>query len=119
LRWSGLPHGTGELALFILNFQPVHGRFFFDWAVAGLSPKLHGLAAGELPPGAVAGRNGFGRDGYSICPPKGGHETYAVKVIALPRKIPAQTGVDALTLYRDADSSATVLGLASVAYRRR
>jgi phosphatidylethanolamine-binding protein (PEBP) family uncharacterized protein len=118
VRWTGVPHDTAELAIFAINFQPQHGRLFFDWAVAGLSPKLRGLAAGRLPPRIVTGRNSFGQDDFSICPPRGRRESYAVKVIALPHKIPAQPGFDALTLYLDADRSAKVVGFAGVAYKR-
>lgn len=50
VRWSGVPRGTVELAIFVLNLQRVHGRLFFDWALAGLSPALHGISAGTLPP---------------------------------------------------------------------
>jgi phosphatidylethanolamine-binding protein (PEBP) family uncharacterized protein len=118
VRWSGVPHGTAELALFAISFQPVHGRLFFDWAVAGLSPKLREVAAGRLPRDAVVGRNSFGHDGYSICPPSGTRESYAVRVIALPHKLAAQPGFDALTLYRNAERSAKVVGLAGVTYKR-
>jgi len=118
VRWSGVPHGTAELALFLLSFQPTHGKLFFDWAVAGINPKLHGLTAGRLPPGAVVGRSSFGRSDYSICPPRGTRESYAVKVIALQRKIQARPGFSALTLYRDAGRSANMVGFAGVAYKR-
>jgi phosphatidylethanolamine-binding protein (PEBP) family uncharacterized protein len=118
VQWNGIPHGTAELVLVVLNFRAVHGRFVFAWAVAGLSPKLRGLAAGRLPPGAVIGRNGFGQDGYSICPPSGTRESYAVKVIALPHKIAAQPGFDALTLYQEAERSTKVVGFSGVTYTR-
>src|ERR1017187_7563044 len=67
LKWRGIPANAAELTLFVLDLQPVNHKLFFDWAVAGLSPKLKGLEAGRLPPGAVVGRNGFGHTGYSIC----------------------------------------------------
>jgi phosphatidylethanolamine-binding protein (PEBP) family uncharacterized protein len=118
VRWKGIPAGTAELVLFVVSFQPVQGKLFFDWAVAGLSPNLHGLAAGRLPSGAVVGRNGFGRDGYSICPPRGRRESYAVKVVALPRKIAVQPGVNALTLYQEAERSTKVVGFTGVTYTR-
>jgi phosphatidylethanolamine-binding protein (PEBP) family uncharacterized protein len=118
VRWNGIPHGTVELALFVLGFEPMHGGLFFDWAVAGLRPQLHGVISGKLPPGAVVGRNSLGQEDYSICPPKGTRESYAVKVLALPHKIVAQPGFDALTFYRDAERSAKVVGLAGVTYKR-
>src|SRR5581483_5595909 len=47
LRWNGIPAGTRELAVFVLNTTPVKGKLFFDWALAGLSPALTGLGAGQ------------------------------------------------------------------------
>lgn len=118
MRWTGIPADTAELALFVVNFLPVHGKPFFGWAVSGLSSTLHGLRAGWLPLGAVVGRNSFGQSGYSICPPMGTHENYAVTVIALPHKIHAQPGFEALTLYREVESSAKVVGFTAIAYQR-
>jgi phosphatidylethanolamine-binding protein (PEBP) family uncharacterized protein len=118
VRWSGVPRDTRELAVFVLNFQPVGGKLFFGWAVAGLNPTSHGISAGTLPPKAVVGRNSFGRVGYSICPPKGKREGYAVKVVALPHKINAKSGFDALAYYRQAERSAKVVGFAGATYLR-
>ena len=119
VRWSRIPPATMELALFVLNLRPVHGHFFFDWAVTGLDPASHGIPAGTLPPGAVLGRNSFGKTGYSICPAKdAGEEHYVVRLIALPHPLAATPGFDAETLYREAERSATVVGLAGWAYKR-
>lgn len=93
LRWSGIPAGTAELALLVLNVEPVNEALFFDWAVAGLEPTLTGLDSGKLPKGAIVGKNSFGKTGYSICPPQG-HETYVFALYALPSSIPAQKGFD-------------------------
>ena len=75
LRWQGVPPGTAELVLFAMNIQPVEGKLFFDWAVAGLSPELEEIEAGKLPKGAVVGRNSFGKTGYEICPEGGAKRT--------------------------------------------
>jgi phosphatidylethanolamine-binding protein (PEBP) family uncharacterized protein len=118
VRWTGIPRSTAELALFVIDFQPVHGRFFLGWAVAGLSPSSHGIAAGALPSGAAVGRNSFGEAGYSICPPRGRRESYAVKVIALSHRIGVKPGFDAMVLYRQAVQTAKVVGFAGVSYAR-
>jgi phosphatidylethanolamine-binding protein (PEBP) family uncharacterized protein len=118
VRWTGIPRNTAELALFVINFQPVHGRFFLGWAVAGLSPSSHGIAAGALPSGAAVGRNSFGEVGYSICPPRGKRESYAVKVIALSHRIGVKRGFDAMVFYRQAERTAKVVGFAGVSYAR-
>jgi hypothetical protein len=61
LRWHGIPSTAAELTVFVVNVDPITHKLFFDWAVAGLSPKLHGLPPAHLPGGAIVGRNGFGR----------------------------------------------------------
>lgn len=118
VRWSGTPSGTAELAIFVVNLQPIHGRLFFDWAVAGISATSHGISASRLPPGAIVGRNSFGNVGYSICPAKGtGEEHYVVRVVALPRPLAASPGFDAEAVYREAERSAKVVGLGGGAYK--
>ena len=63
LRWNGTPAGTSELALFVMNVQPVEGRLFFDWAVTGVDPGLGEVETEKLPKGTVVGRNSFGKKG--------------------------------------------------------
>jgi phosphatidylethanolamine-binding protein (PEBP) family uncharacterized protein len=111
LTWSKIPPGTAELALFIINFKPVNEAVFVDWAVAGLSPSSNGIPAGTLPPGAIVGRNGFGRVGYSICPSKGTSEIYIVRLVALSRPLHPHPGFDAKALYLEAARAAKAIGL--------
>jgi phosphatidylethanolamine-binding protein (PEBP) family uncharacterized protein len=118
MRWSHVPSPTAELAVFVVNLRPVHGRFFFDWAVAGLSPATQGISAGTLPPGAVVGRNSFGTIGYSICPAKGRREDFVVRVLALPHPLAVTPGFDAETVYRAAERSAKVVGIGGGTYTR-
>jgi phosphatidylethanolamine-binding protein (PEBP) family uncharacterized protein len=115
--WSRLPRGVAELALFVIGLRPIHGEFYFAWAVAGLDPTSHGISPGRLPPGAVVGRNSLGGVGYSICPPKGRRETYFVKILALSHPLNASPGFDAPTLYRRAAAEATAVGFAAGAYK--
>jgi phosphatidylethanolamine-binding protein (PEBP) family uncharacterized protein len=118
VQWSDIPRGTAELALFIINYRPVHGSLFFDWAVAGIRPTSHGISAGGFQPGAVVGRNSFGKVGYSICPAQGKREIYAVKLLALPHPLAARPGFDAEALYQEAQQSAKFVGLAATYYKR-
>src|SRR5437588_779263 len=69
LRWSGVPSGSRELALELIDLDAPGGPFL-HWAVAQIPPTVRSLAAGEsVPPGAVAGSNSFGRVGYGgPCP---------------------------------------------------
>lgn len=71
ISWDHVPSNTAEIDLFLFNLAPVNGKLFASWAVAGLSPKLRGLSAGQLPAGAIVGRNSHGQAAYSLCPPKG------------------------------------------------
>jgi phosphatidylethanolamine-binding protein (PEBP) family uncharacterized protein len=116
VQWSGIPRGTVELLMFVINLRPVHEKLVFDWAVASLSPNLHGVSAGTLPPGAVVGRNSSGKVGFSICPTKGtAEEHYIVRLVALRHRLAAKPGFDAETLYRENEGSANV-GLAGGVY---
>jgi phosphatidylethanolamine-binding protein (PEBP) family uncharacterized protein len=118
VRWSDIPPDTAQLAIFAINLQPVHGRFFFDWALAGISATSQGISAGTLPPGAIVGRNSSGNIGYSICPAKGTpEERYVVRVVALPHPLAATPGFDAEAFYRKAERSATAVGLGGGAYK--
>jgi phosphatidylethanolamine-binding protein (PEBP) family uncharacterized protein len=108
-----------ELAIFVLNLQPVHGRLFFDWGLAGVSPALHGISAGTLTHGAVVGRNSFGDARYSICAAKRTRaEYFFVEVAALPKPLRATPGFDAEKAYREAERSAKAIGVAGGGYKR-
>jgi phosphatidylethanolamine-binding protein (PEBP) family uncharacterized protein len=118
LLWKGVPQGTAELALFAMNVQPVGGKLFFDWAVAGIDPSLEGIEAGRLPKGAVLGTNSFGQVGYSICPPPGSPETYIFALYALPQQLPAAKGFDARALRDRILAISGDVGLMGAAYSR-
>jgi phosphatidylethanolamine-binding protein (PEBP) family uncharacterized protein len=117
LRWQGVPQGTAELVILTMNVQPVEGKLFFDWAVAGLSPDLTEVEAGKLPRGAIVGRNNFGKAGYEICPP-GGAETYMFTVFALPRKLSPSQGFDPSALRREVLDASGNVGLLALSYTR-
>lgn len=118
LRWSGVPAGTAELILYAMNVAPVEGKLFVDWAVAGLSPSLEGVEAGQLPKGAIVGTNSFGKQGYSICPPSGSGEVYIFAVYALPKALSPAKGFDARELRRQVLDVSGDVGLLSAYYAR-
>jgi phosphatidylethanolamine-binding protein (PEBP) family uncharacterized protein len=118
ISWSKVPPNTAEIEVFVFNFLPVGGKLFPDWAVAGLSPSLHGLSAGQLPAGAIVGRNGFGQTRYSICPAKGSNTRFAFLVYAVPRRIAVKPGFDADALREKALHEAEHAGLLAFSYRR-
>ncbi|HEY6551470.1 MAG TPA: YbhB/YbcL family Raf kinase inhibitor-like protein [Solirubrobacterales bacterium] len=117
LRWQGVPQGTAELVLFAMNIQPVEGKLFFDWAVAGLGPDLEEIEAGRLPKGAVTGRNSFGKTGYEICP-EGGGETYMFALFAVPKRLSPAQGFEPLALRKAVTDVSANAGLLALSYTR-
>lgn len=93
-HWSGVPAGTAEVILYAMNVQPVDGKLFVDWAVAGLDPNLPEIVSGALPKGAVVATNSFGKQGYSLCP-QGKGEIYMFALYALPKRLGLSPGFDA------------------------
>jgi Raf kinase inhibitor-like YbhB/YbcL family protein len=82
LQWSGIPHGARELAL-VMRDRDAPGGNFIHWQVTAISPSTRGLAAGEIPAGARAGRNDFGKIGYGgPCPPPGRAHHYVITLTA-------------------------------------
>jgi phosphatidylethanolamine-binding protein (PEBP) family uncharacterized protein len=118
LRWSGVPAGTKELVLYVMNARPVGGRLFFDWALAGLDPSAQSLAAARLPKGAVVGTNSFGKRGYEICPEPGAAETYIFALFALPRALSPKPGFDPRTLREEILALSGNVGLLTAIYSR-
>jgi phosphatidylethanolamine-binding protein (PEBP) family uncharacterized protein len=114
LIWKGIPQGSAELALFAINLVPVGESLFFDWAVAGLDPSLEGLEEGKLPKGAILGRNGFGKLGYSVCPE--GPETIIFALYALPQSLSPERGFDPMELRKEVMQASGNAGLLAVAY---
>lgn len=117
LDWGGVPAGTEELILYAMNVQPVEGQLFVDWAVAGLDPSLEEIGAGELPKGAVVGKNGFGETGYSLCPPGNG-EIYMFALYALPRSLSLDRGFDAREVRKRILDASGDVGLLPAVYER-
>jgi Raf kinase inhibitor-like YbhB/YbcL family protein len=85
LHWTGAPAGTRELALEMIDIDAPGGPFV-HWAVAKIPASTKSLAAGEdVPPGAIGGRNSFGKVGYGgPCPPAGKPHRYVITLLALP-----------------------------------
>jgi phosphatidylethanolamine-binding protein (PEBP) family uncharacterized protein len=118
LEWQGVPAGSKELVLFAMNTQPVKGKLFFDWAIAGVDPGLKGMQAGRLPTNAVSGHNSYSQVGYSVCPPKGQTETYVFTLYALPQRLSPHTGFDPAKLREEALALSGNAGLLAVSYGR-
>lgn len=114
LAWTGTPDGTAELAL--VMHDPDAGGFV-HWVVAAIPADATELG-GDLPEGAVAGRNDFGEAGYlGPCPPSGDHG-YLFTLYALSAPL-ALEGVPTARAIRQAAADKT-LGTAVLngTYRR-
>jgi phosphatidylethanolamine-binding protein (PEBP) family uncharacterized protein len=116
LKWSGVPAGTEELILFVLGLEPVGETLFFNWAVAGLDPSLTEIPTGQLPTGAILGRNGYGKEAYSICPAQGQSETYVFALYALPQALSPKRGFDPMSLRKEVLGLSGDVGLVTAAY---
>lgn len=122
VQWSGIPPGTAELVLFIININslPGNGGPLIYWAVADLNPALQGISAGSLPSGAVVGRNSLGQSRYTICPTKSdGMQHYVVALFALKHALPTAAGFSAKALYKAAETADKSKGLTLFSYQRR
>jgi phosphatidylethanolamine-binding protein (PEBP) family uncharacterized protein len=115
LSWGGVPPGTAELVLFVLNLEPVNEALFFDWAVAGIDPGSTGTQSGQLPKGGVHGRNSFGKPGYSVCPPSS-PETVVFALYALPQSSGAHKGFDPTALRKAVLDRSHDSGILAVRY---
>jgi len=87
LAWTGVPEGTQSIAL-IMDDPDAPGRTWDHWVIYNLPPDTTRLpeairSDGDLPAGAVHGRNSWNRNDYGgPCPPSGTHR-YFFKLYAL------------------------------------
>jgi phosphatidylethanolamine-binding protein (PEBP) family uncharacterized protein len=121
ISWRDVPSNTAELALFLLalgHAKPVAGKgveatVTVAWAVHGLKPTLHGIAAGRLPAGAITGRRR-----YSICPPKGVRGEYLFRLYALPAPLQLARGISDLEAFRRVNRASSAVGYLLAEYKR-
>lgn len=110
LAWSGVPAGTVELAVVVIDLDADN---FVHWVIAGLDPSLAGLEEDARPEGAVEARNDSSEFGwFGPCPPDGERHVYAFTLYALlePSGVtPASGGADAIAAIAGAPGSAVTL----------
>lgn len=116
VKWGKAPPGAAELIVFAASVQPVNGKLHFDWAMAGLDPDLEGLKEGEVPQGAVLGRNGDGQNKYSICPSGKTTETYIFAVYPVSRSLSLRAGFDPLEARKAATKLTESVGIEAATY---
>jgi phosphatidylethanolamine-binding protein (PEBP) family uncharacterized protein len=101
LAWGALPSDIEELALFAIDVTPNRSSrppLTVEWAMAGVSPKLRHLSAGEVPRGAFLVQDSDGKRSYSICPAKGQSERYEFALYALPPHVRAGPEISGVRL---------------------
>lgn len=100
ISWSGIPAGTAEIAVSMVDESNLSaGRPFIHWVMAGIDPVTDRLGEDEVPPGAVEGLNFFGDVGYTgPCPDPGTTGTFVLTVFALGQQLELADGTPAAEL---------------------
>jgi phosphatidylethanolamine-binding protein (PEBP) family uncharacterized protein len=125
LEWGSVPSATGQLVLLVVGLTPSQGDHYavsIEWAVAGISPELHKLSAGQLPPGAYVGLASDGERKYSICPKKGVTETYQFNLYAVRSSLeiaPSFSGISILAAFSTPHTQDSPIGLGAFVARYR
>jgi Raf kinase inhibitor-like YbhB/YbcL family protein len=102
LRWTGLPRGTRELALFFENVTPRTKEPFLQWIVYAIAPEVDGLPEGfkhkEEPREPVEvrhGKNAIGNVGYDGPLGSVGRAVrFRFRLCALDRPLDLPPGID-------------------------
>lgn len=103
--WVGLPPGTVQLALTMIDLDATNnGHPFVHWVLTGMDPaSVTEIREGSPPESAVVGMNDFGNAAYGgPCPPNGKTHRYRITLYALTAKVdvapatPGQQVIDQL-----------------------
>jgi Raf kinase inhibitor-like YbhB/YbcL family protein len=85
LTWVGVPAGTVELAVTVVDLDDA---LTANWIVYGIDPGLTGLLEGEVPAGAIVGPNAAGETTWAPpCPPSGTSHRFQFSVHALNQQL--------------------------------
>ncbi len=84
VTWEIDVEGAAELVLLVDDPDAPTDEPFVHWMVAGLDPSSTGVDEGDLPDGAVEGRNDAGDVGWGgPAPPEGETHRYFFRVLVL------------------------------------
>ncbi len=98
LAWSEPPVGARSFAL-IVDDPDAPGGVFTHWVLFNIPPDSRELpeaipTQGELPSGALQGKNDFGKTGYGgPCPPPGRPHRYQFTLYALDQPLDLKRGI--------------------------
>jgi phosphatidylethanolamine-binding protein (PEBP) family uncharacterized protein len=126
LEWGKVPVGTKSLVLFAVGLTPEPATSTYElsvaWAVAGLNPALHKIAAGRLPAGTFLGVNSVGKQSYSLCPAKGPTVQYQFELYGLPESESVAPKFGGLSVVRELQALNAPInahGLLTASYKRK
>ncbi len=118
LRWRNVPAGTAELLLLAIDLNG-GSMGAIQWAVGGLRPSSHGIAAGRLPDRAVVGLDSAGEARWGgICGARGQVHHIAFLLYALSRRFGLKTGFNPALVRSELKDATVAKGLTLVTYRR-
>ncbi|CUH76923.1 YbhB/YbcL family Raf kinase inhibitor-like protein [Tropicibacter naphthalenivorans] len=90
LEWSGVPEGTGALALMVHDPDaPTGGAGFWHWIAVNIPANSTGITQGAaMPEGVTVRANDYGAEGWGgPCPPAGDPHRYVFTLYALPEAL--------------------------------
>jgi phosphatidylethanolamine-binding protein (PEBP) family uncharacterized protein len=120
LEWGPVPATTRSLVLFVVGLTPEPStntyKFSVEWALAGISPSLHRLVTGEIPPGAYPGVNSAGNTRYKICPARGVSAKYQFELYGLPGNEKVAPRFGALTVIRELETDGAPVNAHGIFY---
>lgn len=119
LEWSGVPEDAAELVLVCEDPDAPVGSFT-HWLLAGVPPDTESIDAGEVPIGAVVGRNDYGDLGYGGPHPPPGDEPhrYVFRLLALSEPSGLQEGFTIDDMERVIDTNVLATGTLVGTYGR-
>lgn len=116
ISWVGLPEGTVEVAIVVLDTD---ANSFAHWLVAGIDPATTQVEEGAPLTQAIVGTNDAGTLGWSgPCPPAGETHTYEFEVHALSQQVEVPTGATAEELLRSIDFATVAAAFGTGVYTR-
>lgn len=118
LSWSGIPDGSASLAL-VVDDPDAPGGTFVHWVLVDIPVDVGSVSQGQVPLGAVQGKNSSGGSSYfGPCPPSGTHH-YRFTVFALSAPTGLQDGAGLDDALHAIDTTAVARGRLTATYRRR
>lgn len=100
LSWTNPPAKTQSFAIIVSDPDAPSGTWY-HWIAYNIPSSVKELAENttQLPSGALAGRNSWGKTQYNgPCPPKGSVHTYVFTLYALDTKLKIPADPDGKTI---------------------